>query len=103
MNKIIISLALISALSLGQRTIVNIDNDSPNEKANYKKTSVEQNIDTSETSILVEDTITPSCKCEEGKCQKDNKNENDKSREKNKEDSKKQTCPNENKKIEKTN
>lgn len=105
MKKIIVSLALIGALTIGQTAVYKANTDSPNEKVNYKKTSVEQNVDTSETSILVDDTITPSCKCEEGKCQKDKKIENDKEtnkNEKNKEE-RKQACPREAEKIEKTN
>ncbi|MGL5084905.1 MAG: hypothetical protein ACRC68_04185 [Clostridium sp.] len=92
MKKIIASLALIGALSIVQTSVYKANIDNPNEKVNYKKTQVNQSIDNSETSILVDDTITPSCKCEDGKCQKDKKVENEK-------DSKKQISPKESEKT----
>ncbi|MGL5353564.1 MAG: hypothetical protein ACRDA5_09605 [Clostridium sp.] len=98
MKKIILSLALIGALSLGQTSVYKASTDSPNEKVNYKKTQVRQNTDDSETSILVEDTITPSCKCEDEKCPKQSKNDKEKSAMENKDDSnesKKQESPRE--------
>ena len=94
MKKIILSLALIGALAFGQTSVYKASTDSPNEKVNYKKIQVRKNTDDSETSVLVEDTINPSCKCADENCPKQSRND--------KERSKKQVSPIENEKNQNT-
>lgn len=76
MNKIILSLTLIGTLAFTPLSIVNQDN--PNDRVRYRKTSIEQPSEISETSILVEDTLEPRCHCEGKNCPKENEKSNKK-------------------------
>ncbi|MBU3104594.1 hypothetical protein [Clostridium gasigenes] len=70
MKKIILSLTLIGALAMTPSVICSTNIDNPNDNVQYKKTSIEEN---TETSILVEDTLESKCHCEDEDCQKENK------------------------------
>lgn len=74
MNKIILSLTLIGTLAVTPLSIANQDN--PNDRVRYKKTSIEEPSEISETSILVEDTLEPRCNCKDKNCPKENERSN---------------------------
>lgn len=74
MNKIILSLTLIGTLAVTPLSIANQDN--PNDKVRYRKASIEEPSEISETSILVEDTLEPGCNCEGKDCPKKNEKSN---------------------------
>ena len=72
MDKIILSLTLIGALTFNSAIGVIANPDSPNKKVRLKKISIEERMEeeegnedeNEETSILVEDTLEPKCSCE---------------------------------------
>lgn len=103
MKKIILSLTLILSMSPTLLCMANVD--SPNESVDYKKTSIEEVTGNSEASVLVEDTVTPKCKCGDGKCvnEKESKVEKETCPKKHAQDNKKEKCPEVNEKIEKRN
>lgn len=76
MKIIILSLTLIGALSMTPSAMCLTKRDSPNDNVQYKKTSIEETTEISETSILVEDTLEPECQCENGNCPKQSKENN---------------------------
>lgn len=106
MKKLALTLTLIGALSTMPTIACMANMDSPNDTARLKNTVVKNVL---ETSIFVEDTLEPKCKCNDDKC-KEEKNKNAKVEEEKKQDkakehkkdndSKKETCPKEDKKKE---
>lgn len=116
MKKVILSLTLMGVLSMTPAMACMANQDSPNDKVNHRKSSAEKlsTEQVSETSILVEDTLNPKCKCTDENCKKEeekgNKVEKDKKMEEKKEkkeqkemEKKKEICPKENDKIKKEN
>lgn len=88
MRKFILSLALIETVGFMSSIVSMKNQDSPNDKIRYKKTSIEEKIDEEmkeeigEASILVEDEVKPKCKCVDEQCHKNK--DKDKCNEKNK-------------------
>ena len=76
MKKIILSLALVGSVVFMPVIAEMKNQDSPNDKIKYRKTSIEERIDEemeeeiNEASILIEDELKPKCKCKE--CPKEN-------------------------------
>ena len=93
MKKIILSLALIATMVISPTSVYMANVDSPNESIQSTETSVEEGRDTSSKSVLVDDTITPKCKCSDEKCQKDKDKDN--RCKKHKHHMKKEVCPRE--------
>lgn len=96
MKKIILSLALIGTMVITPTSACMAKVDNPNESVQFKKTSIEEGTDTSSKSVLVEDTITPKCKCSDEKCKKDKDKDSEKDKKKDNHKDKDNKCKKDN-------